>query len=385
MKWSFKIGRVFGIQLRVHITFFLIIAYAAYIWGVTYEGGYGGAVYGSFLITLLFACVVIHELCHSLMAIHFGGEVASITLLPIGGVSLLKNMPEEPRKELWVSVVGPLSNVVIALLLGIVYVALPGKTAISNTEDFTNALTAISAQGFITYMLVINLMLAVFNLLPAFPLDGGRVLRSLLARRMSHVRATRVAVTIGQLFAFGLGLAGLLLGAWLWIVIAVFIYMGAGQEGAGAETKSILSGLRVRQALTGNVRVLAPTDRLSEVVTLMMHLFQEDFPVVEGERLTGVLTRSDLIRGLHDLGPEAQVSQVMTRDFPVVDADALFSEVYQKMNETGVKAVPVLEDGKLLGLVTLEHLSEVFMLITASHRPSPPDAPPAPKWQETPG
>ncbi|MHB1389635.1 MAG: site-2 protease family protein [Thermoleophilia bacterium] len=375
MKWSFKIGRAFGIQLRVHVTFFLIIAYAAYIWGVSDGGGVSGAVYGSFLITLLFACVVIHELCHSLMAIHFGGEVASITLLPIGGVSLLKNMPEEPRKELWVSVVGPLSNVVIALLLGIVYVALPGRTAVASIDDFANVLTAISVEGFITYMLVINLMLAVFNMLPAFPLDGGRVLRSLLSLRMSPVRATRLAVTIGQMFAFGLGLAGVLLGAWLWIVVAVFIYMGAGQEGAGAQTKSILSGLRVRQALTGNVRVMAPTDRLSVVVTEMMHLFQEDFPVVEGERLAGVLTRSDLIRGLHDLGPEAAVSQVMTKDFPVVDADAPFSEVYQKMNETGVKAVPVLENGKLLGLVTLEHLSEVFMLLTTTQRPTPPVLP----------
>lgn len=377
MKWSFKIGRAFGIQLRVHITFFLIIAYAAYIWGVGLEGGYSGAVYGSFLISLLFVCVVIHELCHSLMAIHYGGEVASITLLPIGGVSLLKHMPEEPGKELRVSVVGPLSNVVIALLLGIVYVVLPGKADVVSAEDFSNMLTSVSLQGFITYLLVINLLLAVFNLLPAFPLDGGRVLRSLLAQRMSYVRATRLAVRAGQIFAFALGLAGLLLGAWLWILIAVFIYLGAEQEGAGAEMKTILSGLRVKQALTGDVRVLAPTDRLSDVVAIVMHVFQEDFPVLEGDRLAGVLTRADLIKGLHDLGPEGTVSQVMTKDFPVVAADAPFSEVYQKINETGVKAVPVIEDGKLLGLVTLEHLSEVFMLLTASDKPLLPGTPPA--------
>ncbi|MEW6019825.1 MAG: site-2 protease family protein, partial [Pseudomonadota bacterium] len=125
MKWSFKIGRLFGIDLRIHITFFLIIAWAAYIWGAVYGGGTAGAIYGAFLISLLFICVVIHEFCHSLMAIHYGAEVSSITLLPIGGVSMLKNMPEEPIKELWVSLVGPASNVVIAFLLGIVYVIIP--------------------------------------------------------------------------------------------------------------------------------------------------------------------------------------------------------------------------------------------------------------------
>lgn len=372
MRWSFKAGRAFGIELRIHITFFLIIAWAAYIWGVGYEGGVAGAFYGALLISLLFVCVVIHELCHSRMAIHYGGEVDSITLLPIGGVSLLKNMPDEPRKELWVSVVGPASNIVIAALLGILLIVLPGKVSAATTEEFTNVITGISLQGLVTYLLIINLMLALFNLLPAFPLDGGRVLRSILAQRMSYVRATRIAVTTGQVFAFALGIAGLLLGAWLWILIAVFIYMGAEQEGAGAQMKTVLSRLKVGQAVARNVRVLSPAEKLADVVAVVLHTYQEDFPVVEDGRLEGVLTRANLIAGLHNLGPDATVDRVMEKNFPVVSSSEPFSKVYEKINDTGVRAVVVVDEGKLVGMVTMEHISEVFMLLTASDRPMLP-------------
>lgn len=373
MKWSFKVARVFGIELRIHITFFLIIAWAAYIWGVEFNGGTSGAIYGAFLVSLLFICVIIHELCHSRMAQHYGAEVASITLLPIGGVSLLKNMPEEPRKEFWVSIVGPLSNVVIAMMLAVVYAALPGKVIASTTEQATDILMGVSLQGLVEYMLLINLMLAVFNLIPAFPLDGGRVLRSILAQRMSYVRATRAAVVIGQSFAFILGIGGLLIGQWLWIIIAIFIYMGAEQEGAGAQMKTVLSQLKVGQAVTGNVQLLAPGQSLSQVVTLVLHGFQEDFPVVdETGEVVGVLTRANLISGLHVKGPEVRVGEVMERVFPVVEADEPFSRVYEKMNDSGIKAVPVMENGHLLGMVTLEHLSEVFMLLSSTDAPLAP-------------
>ncbi len=369
MKWSFKVGRAFGIELRVHITFFLIILYAAYIWGVGYAQGWPGAAYGGAVISVLFICVVIHELCHSRMAQYYGGDVASITLLPIGGVSLLKNMPDDPKKEFWVTIVGPISNVIIAILL------LPVLYLIPNPVDgvygaFTNAdvLIGISAQGFVSYMLLINLLLAVFNLLPAFPLDGGRVLRSILAQHMSYVRATRAAVTTGQVFAFILGITGLLMGAWIWIIIAVFIYMGAEQEGAGAEMKTTLSRLTVGQAVSADAKAVSPQQSLSEVVGIVLHAFQEDFPVVENANIVGVLTRANLISGLHSLGPEAAVAAVMEKEFPVVEADAPFSAVYEKMNSSGIKAVPVVKDGHLLGMVTLEHLSEVFMLLSSTDK-----------------
>jgi len=376
MKWSFKVGRVFGIDLRIHITFFLIIFYAAYIWGWGMEKqlGWPGAVYGAFLVSVLFICVVIHELSHSRMAQHYGADVASITLLPIGGISLLKNMPEDPKKELWVSLVGPVSNLVIAVFLGIALILVPGKVGAESAEQFAEVISGITLQGFVTYMLIINVLLALFNLLPAFPLDGGRVLRSILAQYMPYMKATRVAVTTGQVFAFILGITGLLLGAWLWLIIAVFIYFGAEQEGRGTEVKTVLSKLTAGQAVEANAKALSPDQPLSEVVAIVLHSFQEDFPVLDGDRIIGVLTRANLIGGLHNIGPEAQVAQVMEKDFPIVEASALFSEVYEKMSASGVKAMPVVNGGQLLGMVTLEHLSEVFMLLNSTEKPLLPQA-----------
>lgn len=371
MKWSFKVGRVFGIELRIHITFFLIVVYAAYIWGWGMPDtlGWPGAVYGAVLISVLFICVVIHELSHSRLAQHYGAEVESITLLPIGGVSMLKNMPEEPKKELWVSLVGPLSNLVIAAFLGIVLLLVPGKVTTETAEQFADLIGGITLQGFVTYMLIINVLLALFNLLPAFPLDGGRVLRSILAQYMPYMKATRVAVATGQVFAFILGITGLMLGAWIWLIIAIFIYFGAEQEGRGTEVKTVLSMLTAGQAVEANAKVLSREQSLGEVVAIVLHSFQEDFPVLEGGSVVGVLTRGNLISGLHNIGPEAQVGQVMEKDFPIVEASALFSEVYEKMNTSGVKAVPVVEGGRLLGMVTLEHLSEVFMLLNSTEKP----------------
>ena len=373
MKWSFKIGSAFGIELRIHVTFFLIILWAAYVWGVAYNRGWPGAFYGALVIVVLFACVVIHELCHSRMAQHYGAEVASITLLPIGGVSMLKQMPEEPMKEFWVTVVGPASNVVIAIIiLPFIYLVPNPVGGPFGALTSANLLTGISLQAFVSYMFLINLLLAGFNLIPAFPLDGGRLLRSILARRMTYVRATRIAVLTGQAFAFALGIFGLLTLNPIIIIIAIFVYMGAEAEGAGAEMKNVLSGLKVSQAVTGHVKTVAPDDSLADVVHYVLHEYQEDFPVVKEGRLEGVLTRSHLIKGLHSLGPEGKVGQVMETDFPVVSANAPFSEVYQKMNETRLKAVPVMEDGHLIGMVTLEHLSEVFMLLTSTDRPLMP-------------
>jgi len=376
MKWSFKVARVFGIELRIHITFFLIVFYIAYIWGWGMDNklGWPGAVYGAFLVSVLFICVVIHELCHSRMAQHYGAEVASITLLPIGGVSMLKNMPEDPKKELWVSLVGPASNLVIAVFLGIALILVPGKVSAESAEQFFDVVSGITLQGFVTYMLIINVLLALFNMLPAFPLDGGRVLRSILAQYMPYMKATRVAVTTGQVFAFILGIAGLLSGAWIWMLIAVFIYFGAEQEGRGTEVKSVLSKLTAGQAVEANAKALSPEQPLSEVVAIVLHSFQEDFPVLDGGSIVGVLTRANLIGGLHNIGPEAQVGQVMEKDFPIVEASTLFSEVYEKMSASGVKAVPVVEDGRLLGMVTLEHLSEVFMLLNSTEKPLLPQA-----------
>ncbi|RJQ47725.1 MAG: site-2 protease family protein [Gaiellales bacterium] len=368
MKWSFKIGRLLGIELRVHLTFFLIVAYAAYAFAsFNSDNPQAGAVYGAFVITVLFLCVVIHEMAHSKMAIHFGAEVDSITLLPIGGVSQLKSMPDEPKKELLVSIVGPLTNVIIALLLLPVVLFNWGSLASMTAEEFLDFLLKPSFLGFFTYILFINVMLAVFNLMPAFPLDGGRVLRSVLSMFMPSIQATRIAKTVGQTLAFLLGMVGLYTGAYLWIIIAVFIFFGASQEATGAEMKNILEKLTVRQALTGRHDAVRPEMPLGDVVNIALHSYQEDFPVLGGEgQLVGLLTRSNLLVGLHQRGPGASVGDVMVTEFPTVAPDADFARVFEKMNESGLKAIPVVDNGLFLGIITLEHLSEVFNLLSAT-------------------
>lgn len=369
MKWSFKIGRLLGIELRVHLTFFLIVAWAAYVWGADAENQTQGAIYGAFIIIMLFICVVIHEMAHSKMAQHFGAGVASITLLPIGGVSQLKSMPEEPKKELLVSVVGPLSNVVIAALLAVVWLLLPNRVSLTSmsADELLNFLTSVSLQGFITYMLVINIMLALFNLVPAFPLDGGRVLRSILAMFMPSIQATRIAKTIGQGLALAFGVAGVFAQNPIWVVIAVFIFFGASQEGSGAEMKNILTRLTVRQALTGKHDVVKPDTPLGDVVNIALHSYQEDFPVLGNKgQLVGLLTRGNLLAGLHKLGSDAPVREVMEKEFPTVSPDADFAEVFEKMNESRLKAIPVVDNSYFLGIITLEHLSEVFNLLSVT-------------------
>lgn len=375
MKWSFKIGRLLGIDLRIHLTFFLIVAWAAYVWGSSSANQVEGGAYGVLIISMLFLCVVIHELAHSKMAQHYGAEVASITLLPIGGVSQLKSMPDEPKKELLVSIVGPLSNVVIAAMLLVLLALLPNKQSITGMsgDEFMDFIIGVSLQGFLTYMLLINIMLAVFNLLPAFPLDGGRVLRSLLAMFMPSVQATRIAKTIGQTLALGLGVAGLLLGQFIWVIIAVFIFFGASQEGAGAEMKNILTRLTVRQALTGRFDSVRPDMPLGEVVNIALRSYQEDFPVLNDTgQLVGLLTRGNLLGGLHQRGPDARVSEVMETQYPVVGPDADFASVFERMNESRLKAIPVVDNGNFLGIITIEHLSEVFNLLSATDRAPAP-------------
>jgi Mg/Co/Ni transporter MgtE len=192
----------------------------------------------------------------------------------------------------------------------------------------------------------------------------------MLAMYMPSVKATRIARVIGQGFAIVLGITGLMLGQIFWILIAFFIYFGAGQEGTGAEIKDILSTLKVRQALTGEHDTVAPHERLSEVVTQALHSSQEDFPVIDSEgKLVGLLTRSNLLGGLHHQGPDVTVDSVMEKEFPTVGPDMDFAKVFQKMNEMGMKAVPVVDNGSLLGMVTLEHLSEVFRLLSATDKP----------------
>jgi Zn-dependent protease/CBS domain-containing protein len=358
MGWSLPIFRIAGIQLRIHVTFVLLIAWLAF--GYYAQGGSPAAAEGVIFVLLLFLCVVLHEFGHALAAKSFGINTPDITLLPIGGVARLERMPEEPKQELLIAVAGPTVNVVIALGL---FVA--GGSFIN---PFVNP-AAPERVGLVSQLLIINVLLVAFNLLPAFPMDGGRVLRALLATRMSYARATQIAATVGQGFAFVFGFIGLIWNPFL-IFIALFVYIGASQEAALAQMKDVSRRFPVSSAMVREFRTLPENATLEEAVDALLATSQHDFPVVdETGNVAGVLTRHDLIAALRKNDPARRVGDVMRRNIPTVTTGTRFEEAFRIMQECNCPAVPVLDSMKrLVGLLTPENVTELMMIQSAMPR-----------------
>jgi Zn-dependent protease/CBS domain-containing protein len=356
MGWSLPIFRVAGIQLRIHVTFLLLIGWLAF--GYYAEGGSVAAAARVVFILLLFVCVVLHEFGHAFAAKAFGINTPDITLLPIGGVARLERMPEKPMQELVIALAGPMVNVVIALGL----FAAGGSRALLNPST-------IEGGGLIGQLLTINILLLLFNLLPAFPMDGGRVLRALLATRLSYARATQVAANIGQGFAFVFGFIGLIWNPFL-IFIALFVYIGATQEAALAQMKDVSRRFPVSSAMVREFHTLPENATLQEAVDALLATSQHDFPIVdETGSVAGVLTRHDLIAALRRDDPQLRVGDVMRRDIPTVTTGTRFEEAFRIMQECNCPAVPVLDSMKrLVGLLTPENVSELMMVQSALPR-----------------
>jgi stage IV sporulation protein FB len=356
MSWSIPILRIAGIQLRIHITFLLLIVFLGF--GYYQTGGSAAAAGGIMFILLLFLCVVLHEFGHALAAKSFGINTPDITLLPIGGVARLERMPEEPKQELIIAIAGPAVNVVIAACLFLV---------IGSRHVFSTAV--VQGSDLIGQLLYINVMLILFNLLPAFPMDGGRILRALLATRMSYARATQIAASVGQGFAFLFGFAGLFGNPWL-IFIALFVYVGASQEAALAQMRDVSRRFPVSTAMVRDFRTLPYTATLEEAVDALLATSQHDFPVVDSSgNVAGVLTRQDLIAALRKHDPNIRVADVMRRDIPVVTTGTRFEEAFRIMQECNCSAVPVLDGARrLVGLLTPENVSELMMVQSALPR-----------------
>src|SRR6266516_3937107 len=357
MSWSLPIFRIAGIQLRIHITFLLLIAWLAF--GYYAQGGSAVAASRVIFVLLLFLCVVLHEFGHAFAAKAFGINTPDITLLPIGGVARLQPMPEEPVQELIIAVAGPLVHVVIVLGL---FVAV-GSRGLLNPST-------VEGGGLVAQLLTINIMLVLFNLLPAFPMDGGRVLRALLATRMSYARATQVAANIGQGFAFVFGFVGLILPNPFLIFIAFFVYIGASQEAALAQMKDVSRRFPVSSAMVREFRTLSESASLQEAVDALLATSQHDFPVVdETGNVTGVLTRNDLVAALRKNDPALHVGDVMRRNIPTVTTGTRFEEAFRIMQECNCPAVPVLDSMKrLVGLLTPENVTELMMIQSAMPR-----------------
>lgn len=365
MSWSLRVARVSGIDIKVHLTFVLILVLAALQWGRPH--GSAGAVFGVVLMLALFACVTLHELGHSLMAQRFGVPVREIVLLPLGGVAVLGKNPDRPLHELLIAIAGPAVNVVIAALL----LPLTGA-AVSwsglEPQGLLSGAAGPSLATFLVWLLQANVMLVLFNLIPAFPLDGGRILRALLAMGTSYARATRIAAGIGQLLALGLGVLGVASGNFLLVLVAVFVFFGAGMESAHAQAKSVLSTLRVGEAYNKHAITLVPADRASRVVDYILTSYQPDFAVLQGGRLLGVVTRDDLLRSLGTSPEDEYVTAIMQRDVVRVEPEASVEEVLARMDEKGTRLVAVQDGDRYLGLVSREDLAEALTVVAFLQR-----------------
>lgn len=356
MHWSFRVLRIFGIEIKIHATFFLLLAWLG--WLYYRAGGVPAAVDGLFFVLLIFVCVLLHELGHALAAAQFGIRTPDITLLPIGGVARLERMPEKPSQEIAVTLAGPAVNVVIAVVLWL---------ALGLTMGFPGAQAFQQAEAPMTLrLLAVNIWLVIFNAIPAFPMDGGRLLRALLALRMNYARATQIAASIGHAIAFLFFIIGLWANPML-ILIAVFVYFGASNEALVAQMRSISKDLRVSAAMVTQFQSLPLEATLNEAVEALLRTSQHEFPVTDHDgQVRGILTRDDMIAALRKSGASTPVAEVMRTNIPSVSQSMLFDRAFAMMQQCSCPALPVLDSlGRLVGLFTPENVGEMIMVQSA--------------------
>lgn len=381
MTGSWRIGSLTGIGIYVHWTFLILLAWVG-LTHFTQGNDLADALHGLVFIVALFSIIVLHELGHALAARRYGIPTKDITLLPIGGVARLERMPEEPKQELAVAIAGPAVNVVLAGLcvLGIMALAGVGQFGVTldtgagelgflyEDHESVSALSEIPLLGaaFLAKMLIVNVMLVVFNLLPAFPMDGGRVLRALLAMKLDYVRATQTAASVGQGMALLFGFLGLFFNPFL-VFIALFVWMGAASEASMVQVKAGLQGVPLTHAMITEFRTLTPSDQVGAAAGHVIAGFQHDFPVLEDGRLVGVLTKSDLLKSLASEGVHEPVSAVMRQDFETADPADMLDSVFSRLQQCDCHAIPVVRNGQLFGIVTMESVGE-FMAIQKAVR-----------------
>lgn len=355
MKWSLKLGKLLGIDVYLHFTFLLLLAFLGFVYWSANQN-VEAALRGVAFIVALFGCVVLHELGHALMARRYGIQTRDITLLPIGGIARLEKMPEKPMQEFSVALAGPAVNVVIAVVL---FVGLAVTGGFTPVEEIS-----MTGGSFWQRLMVLNIFLTAFNLLPAFPMDGGRVLRALLSTRLGRRRATAIAANVGQGMAILFGIVGFFYSPFL-IFIAIFVFLGAQAEAGAVEMQSALEGFRVRDAMMTRFRTLSRQDPLTKAVQELLAGSQQDFPVIENDQPVGILRRNDLVKALSEGRREAVVTEAMCRDCETVDEAAPLKGAVEAMHARQCATMPVVAGGRIVGLLTLENISEMIMVNTA--------------------
>lgn len=354
--WSLRVGKFFGIDVFVHWTFWIIVIWI-FLMQLGQEGSVATGVEGALFILSIFVCVVLHEFGHALTAKRFGVATRDITLYPIGGISSFESLPKRPWDELLISLAGPAVNIVIASLLGI-YLSVSGQ--FPETASLETARSAFDLP-FLFSLFLANIMLAVFNLIPAFPMDGGRVLRALLSFATNRARATAIAATIGQLLAILFVFLGFFYNFWL-VFIGLFIFLGAGGEAAFEKVKADLEGLRIRDAIMHRFTKLSPDATLGEAASALLNSQETVFVIADGDRPIGLLNLNEIIRGLSEAGKGAAVSQFMDTKFFVVQPDVMLNEFFQRVIQEGHGIAVVMDGPELLGLIDRENIEERLMI-----------------------
>jgi Zn-dependent protease/CBS domain-containing protein len=364
MRWSLNVGSIAGTAIRIHITFLLFLVWLAVIY--YREGGPDAAWQGTLFIALIFFCVLLHELGHVFAARHYGIKTRDVTLWPFGGISSMEHMPDKPGQELVVAIAGPAVNVVIAAVLLLWIGPRLDLENLAKIEDPAVSL-AVKLAG-------ANIILLLFNMIPAFPMDGGRVLRALLAMRMGNARATEIAAKIGQGFAVLFGVLGFFYNPML-IIIAAFIFLAASGEASQAQLRAVAQGTLVSDAMITEFQSLGTSATVNDAAEALIRTTQTEFPVVDGAgKLRGVITRNAMIKALKERGPETPVLEVMEADVPTVPARAKLDSALRSLMQRGRPVVGVTDgDNRLVGLLTVENLGEMMMVQSA--RPDTPAGP----------
>jgi Zn-dependent protease len=359
MKWALRLGRIADTVVYVHATFLILVGWIAVSeWVATRS--IAGVAQALALTLALFACIVAHELGHALVARHYGIRTRDIILLPIGGIGRLERTVDDPAQEFWVALAGPSVSIgIAAALLGVLLAT--HHIAVLQVLD-------ARAGPFVERLMFVNVLLAVFNLLPAFPMDGGRVLRGLLAMRLEYVRATIIAARVGQSLALVMTVLGAFVNPIL-LLIGVFVWIGATQEATTTRVKSALRGIRVASVMRTDFSALAPVDPLSDAASLALRHAQPDFPVVADHRVVGVLTREELLRALSTRGPAATVADAMSPVVDTVDAVEMVDAALDRLQQRACRMMPVTERGRLVGLLTADAIGE-FLRLTLAQRSS---------------
>jgi Zn-dependent protease/CBS domain-containing protein len=356
--WSIPIGRLFGVEVRLHLTFFFLLMFVWFTQSAV--NGTVLAARGLALVGLVFGSVVLHEMGHALVAIRAGVKVRGIVLLPIGGITFMDdNDPhtgKTARRDIRISAAGPLINLAIgigaaAACVLLLHMNLLGRPLISPTN---------LPKSFVWS----NLLLGLFNLLPAYPMDGGRVLRSVFAQRMDYVQATRKAVTIGQGFAALFMVAGIW-SPWM-MMIGVFVFIGAQIEDRTALFQSVLETVRIEEVMLTDFATLSSADTLEDALHKAVHSLQDEFPVIRGSDLVGVISRQRILDALRS--GNGYVQGVMSRGFQIAQKTESLAVIFRRIGSKGLSLVPVVDGGRLVGIVTMQNLTHSMALLAESRK-----------------